>query len=634
MASGGRRLTRRSSGKRAAKRPAAAAADVAVEAVAAPLEASAANAGAAPRATVGWQRWMGWQAVLAFALLVRLAYLLTARGVGFEHPILDADYYDFLGARLASGAGFPDEPFWQPPLYPWLLGRLYAIFGHTLWAPRLIQAALGAATAALSCQVAARLSGKRWAGALAGGLVALHGSLVFYDGELLPTSLAALCGAVVLWLATRHPHNDRTAAGLGLAIGLGALCVAPLLLLLAPAAWAMSSGRFRRPLVCALAAALVVAPVTIHNRVRSGEWILISANGGVNLWIGNNPRSDHTTAVRPGAEWEALVEEPELLGIHSAGAQSDFFRKKATDWCISSPIACAKNLAHKARLLLVARDLPRNEDLYVAREQAPVLAGLTSRVGSFALPYALLWPLAVGGAALAIRRRRRDELVAVAVALALAAPCILFFVTGRYRAPLAPALCVLAAMFVVEAAARRLELSSAPVVAALCAFVVGVWPVSLAVDRVDFRAELHYVAGGRLARLGDEEGAARVLYRALEIRPDYLEAGVNLGLMLDRLGRHGEAVEVFDRVLAAHPTSIDATLARASALVRAGRPTEAERALVTLSRRVPVAPDLWMSLVRVATERGDAAAAALFQERAERAAGTSRPAPSVDPNAR
>ena len=536
MASGGRRKTRRSSGKRAPAQPAAPA-DASIEAVA------------------GWQRWMGWQAVLAFALLVRLAYLLTARGIGFEHPILDADYYDFLGARLASGAGFPDEPFWQPPLYPWLLGRMYAIFGHTLWAPRLVQAAVGAATAALCCQVAARLSGKRWAGALAGALVALHGSLVFYDGELLPTSLAAFCGALVLWVATRDQHSDRTAAGLGFAIGLGALCVAPLLLLLAPAAWAVSSGRSRRPLVCALATALVIAPVTIHNRVRSGEWILISANGGVNLWIGNNPSSDHATAIRPGAEWEALVEEPELLGLHSAGAQSDYFAKRAADWCASSPIACAMNLVHKARLLLVARDLPRNEDLYVAREQSPILSALTARVGSFALPYALLLPLAVGGAALAIRRRRRAELVAVAVALALAAPCIVFFVTGRYRAPLAPALCVLAAVLVAEAAARRLELASAPVVVALGAFVVAVWPVSLAVDRVDFRAEQHYVVGGRLARLGDEEGAVRVLYRALELRPDYLEAGVNLKLMLDRLGRHREAAEVLDRVRAAQPNA-------------------------------------------------------------------------------
>jgi 4-amino-4-deoxy-L-arabinose transferase-like glycosyltransferase len=535
MASGGRRKTQRSSGKRTAPQPAAAAADAGVAAVA------------------GWERWMSWQAVLAFALVVRLAYLLTARGVGFEHPILDADYYDFLGARLASGAGFPDEPFWQPPLYPWLLGRLYAMFGHTLWAPRLVQAVVGAATAALCCQVAARLSGKRWAGALAGALVALHGSLVFYDGELLPTSLAVFCGALVLWLATRDQQNDWTAAALGLAIGLGALCVAPLLLLLAPAAWAVSSGRFRRPLVCALAAALVIAPVTIHNRVRSGEWILISANGGVNLWIGNNPRSDHTAAIRPGAEWEALVEEPELLGIHSAGAQSDYFVKRAADWCASSPIACALNLVRKARLLLVARDLPRNEDLYVAREQSPVLAGLTARVGSFALPYALLLPLAVGGAALAIRRRRRAELVAVAVAVALAAPCIVFFVTGRYRAPLAPVLCVLAAVLVAEAAERRLELSSAPVLAALGALVIGVWPVSLAVDRVDFRAEQHYVVGGRLARLGDEEGAVRVLYRALELRPDYLEAGVNLGVMLDKLGRHSEAASVLERVRAAHP---------------------------------------------------------------------------------
>jgi hypothetical protein len=113
-------------------------------------------------------RLLGWPLIAAIALAVRLAYLATAHGPAFDHPIIDADYYDFLGARIASGAGTPDEPFWQPPLYPLFLGGLYRLFGHTLWAPRLVQAALGATTAALGCDLARRVTRTGWAGWVAG----------------------------------------------------------------------------------------------------------------------------------------------------------------------------------------------------------------------------------------------------------------------------------------------------------------------------------------------------------------------------------------------------------------------------------------------------------------------------------
>jgi 4-amino-4-deoxy-L-arabinose transferase-like glycosyltransferase len=569
-----------------------------------------------------WRAYLlGWPLVAAVALAVRLAYLLTAHGPAFDNPILDADYYDHLGTQLASGAGFPREAFWQPPFYPWLLGWLYRIFGHTLWAPRLFQAALGAASAVLAGETARRLSDKPWAGIAAGLLVSLHGTLVFFDGELLPTSLAVFVAALVLWIATCVPASWKTAVGLGVAVGLGALAVAPLFLLVLPAAWALSAKRSLRPLLCAAAAVAVIAPVTLENHARSGEWILISANGGVNLWIGNNPNVDKTMAIRPGAEWEALVGEPERKGISGAGAQSDYFVAKAERWCASAPIACLRNLGWKARLLLVSRDLPRNEDLYVAREQSPVLAALTARLGGAALPYVLLWPLAFIGAVALSLSRTKTHLLVLATALVLAAPSVLFFVTGRYRAPLAPALCVLAAAGLVELAAPRAKPAWAPVTAGLAALALAVSPVRLAVDRVNFRAELHYAVAGRLARLGNYEGAARALGEAIALRPDYLEAAYNLGLTQERLQRWPEAVATYERILRRNPDMIEARIRRANALVESGNLGAAEDALHELARDAPEMPEVWITLAKIALRAGDAAAADVLAAKAEQAAG-------------
>jgi len=85
--------------------------------------------------------------------------------------------------------------------------------------------------------------------------------------------------------------------GAGLMAG-GAALVAPVMLVTVLAAWVADAFRRigflrilgRGVLVAALALA-VVAPWTYRNWRAFGEFVPISTNGGVNLWIGNNPNA-------------------------------------------------------------------------------------------------------------------------------------------------------------------------------------------------------------------------------------------------------------------------------------------------------------------------------------------------------
>ncbi len=88
----------------------------------------------------------------------------------------------------------------------------------------------------------------------------------------------------------------------------------------------------------------------------------------------------------------------------------------------------------------------------------------------------------------------------------------------------------------------------------------------LAVDAVDFEAELHYAVGGRQARLGDDEAAVEAWRRAVLRKPDYLEAGYNLGLALERLGRTDEALRTYESLLRWYPR--ESLLRERLALVR------------------------------------------------------------------
>lgn len=564
-----------------------------------------------------WRRPVPW--VFVVALAVRLLYLATAKSPSFADPLIDADYYDYLGERLSQGQGFPDPVFWQPPLYPLVLAGLYSFLGHQLLWPRLLQSLLGALLAALCCDLAERATGRRLAGLVAGLLVALHGPLVFYEGELLPTSLATFLGMLALWLSVAERPSWPRAALSGAAIGLGALAVAPTFLLVLPIGGWLFRARKAWGLCCLAVCVACILPATLSNRLRGGEWIPISANGGVNLWIGNNADADRMIALRPGAGWERLVDEPTRRGLRTPGQHDAWFVQKAVHWCTSWPRACLGNLAWKARLLLASREIPRNEDLAVIREDSPVLTVLAPQAGGVALPYVLLLPLAAAGAVHAWRERNRLLRLVLAAAAALAVSPLVFFVTGRYRTPMAPMLCILAAAGLASLLARPRSWSAWLAAAALLA--ASVWPVRLAVDAVDFESEMYFVVGGRRARLGDDAGAVRAWEQALAKRPDYLEAGFNRGLALERLGRMHEAAAAYESVLRHHPDHLEARWRRGLALLSARELSSAWDVFQALSREPRTEPLGLLGLARVALARGELEAAAGWLERAEQRGG-------------
>lgn len=497
--------------------------------------------------------------VFGLALAVRLLYLITADGPSFQNPLIDGDYYDYLGVRLSRGEGFPRGPFWQPPAYPLILAGLYSVFGHGLSGPRVVQALLDATMAVLAVRIAYHAMGQRSWAIAAGVIVGLHGTLVFYSGEILPTGFAVTMTTGALWLAVEPGFSSRRAALCGTALGLGTLAVATSAVLALPIAWFAGRSDRKPAAIILLVTAAFIGVATHANHMRSGEWIPISANGGVNLYLGNAPDSARLVAIRPGAAWEKLVNEPAERGITSPSGQDQFFVRKALGWCASAPIDCAAGFAWKTRLLLRSKEIPRNESVEVVRPQSPVLQLLLARLGSAALPHVFLLPAAAAGLVSAFRRRRPPSTLVAWTAVAAASMPILFFVTGRYRTALAAVLAVLAVMGAHALWTHRRnawpELAAASVV-----LVLAVWPAHQPVDEVPYEAEMFYAVGGRRARLGDGDGAIDNWQRAVALRPDYLEAHFNLGLAYVRAGRWGDGAESFEKVVAIDPGQTQARL--------------------------------------------------------------------------
>lgn len=148
--------------------------------------------------------------VAGTALAVRVLYVLVV--LDRYVPQSDALHYHSMAALVAEGEGvahvFPFDflhpTAWRPPLYPLLLGAVYAVTGPKLGAAQALNVVLGTGVVVLAALVAWHLAG-RVAGIVTGLLVAVHPPLVFNDGPPLsePLGLALLVATLLSLLQQR-----------------------------------------------------------------------------------------------------------------------------------------------------------------------------------------------------------------------------------------------------------------------------------------------------------------------------------------------------------------------------------------------------------------------------------------------
>ena len=253
-----------------------------------------------PGAAAGSRRPRGsWLAVLAAALLGRLAFvMLTPRTILWP----DGREYEAV-ARLLLEHGSYGLQTLRPPGYPTLIAAVYALFGPSLLALRLVEVVLGTVSVAVVGQVGAAAFGPR-AGLTAAALMALHPVLAFlpstqYSENTLVLVLALAFGAA--FVAWRRGGWWRWALA-GALFGLAAL-IRPNAVLLLPGlglglllalrragrGWAVPA------LAAAAALVLTVTPWLVHCHRLHGHWFFIATGGGRQFYFGNNPRATGST---------------------------------------------------------------------------------------------------------------------------------------------------------------------------------------------------------------------------------------------------------------------------------------------------------------------------------------------------
>ena len=575
--------------------------------------------------------WM-WLALALLSILIQGWYLAdTATTPAFAYPLIDSASYHEQAQAIVDGKT-PHKPFWQPPLYPYFLSVVYRLVGTDMIAVRAVHGLLGLAACLLTFGLARRFLAAGWAFGV-GVAFCLYAPLIYFFSELLPVGLGIVLDLAVLLVglwAMEKPGAWRWLA-CGVVLGLAVLAVPTVLIFVAvlvAAAWFAGadgvgeSRPWRRVLALLLGVAVVIVPVTVRNRVVGGEWVLISTNGGINFFIGNNAHTDVTLATRPGLDWERLVRLPYQQGAVTAKQAERFFYAESAAFARRHPLEFVGGMLVKALQYVNGREIPRNLDMYVVQDESTVLGLLSWRVWRFGFPFGVLGPLALFGLVVAQKNRRYALLAAFLILYS--AGVIAFFPAARYRAPVLPALLVLAGgaacWFATRLRAGRVPLG-AWVGLGVLVVLVNV-PLRFPTDEVNFAAELknavgtaidvrgdhraaaayyrqaialdpqfadaHYNLGNAL-RLMNQVPVAEASYReAIRIRPDHDKARVNLGVALYQQRRYGEATLELEMAATLNPRNAQAYNNLAVVQLALGRRQEALANLREAARLDPV----------------------------------------------
>ena len=504
--------------------------------------------------------------VLALALLLRVAYVLEIdQSPLFVYPAVDSETYTRQAEGLAAGnwLGVGQGPFWQPPLYPYFLGAVKAAFPQAFFhVARLLQALLGALVCAMVWWVG-RYMFNPAVGFLAGIFAAACGPLIFFDGELLPASLAAflnMLALVVLLRVWRRPTGWGFLVA-GLAFGVGALAV-PTVVMFAVMVPIDLVRRFphRQGLlfgvIFLLGLAMPIAPVVARNHIVGGDQVVISYNMGINFYIGNNSDYERTVAIRPGWEWDELVTQPARAGIRRPSAKSAYFMDKAWDYISAEPVEWIGLMMRKMGSFWHGDEVGRNQPIYYWRNYSSVLSATLWKAG-IAFPFGLAAPLALWGLLLSLRRIGPTLPMMYVVSYCMGVA--MFFVSARYRVPVLPVVLIFAAygacgLYTWAVAGRWRSVGLGCAVCVLFALPIN---RDIGSMEMDGNAAIHYNLGNAYAKRGERQQALAEFAASVEKDPQYWQAWLNLGSVKGTLGDVRGAGEIFSRLSREAPDQIE-----------------------------------------------------------------------------
>lgn len=381
---------------------------------------------------------------LILIIVTGLALRVTAISAFHHAPESDELAYQSMALNLVSGNGIVDSmgncAMYNVGYPLFVLAPVFALFGENLFVARILNALLGGVAIWLCYAVAKEAGAGKIGRLLAAGMWAVYLPSSVYTVYLLKENLMVPLMLCVIWCALRlmKEPSYRIALCCGVLFGLLALTGNAALSLAAPAVLALAFtpadlGRKLSLFILILVSAVLVTTPWVARNMRVLGAPILNTNGGFNLYLGNNPAATGmfiSIADTPrGQTWSTLHKEGEVRA-------SQVLKEEAVAWIKE----------HPATFLVLAF----KKAVYFWTPPFHDGKGPSSRIEAvvrilWAIQFVILAIGAIGGLFIASLRSRQIAVLWLAIA-SYTAVHMLFYVIFRYREPIMPLVCVLAAL--------------------------------------------------------------------------------------------------------------------------------------------------------------------------------------------
>jgi 4-amino-4-deoxy-L-arabinose transferase-like glycosyltransferase len=364
--------------------------------------------------------------IFVTALLARGVFILTLQD-GFYFP--DSTEYSAAAVNLITN-GELGEGYQRPPGYPVFLATIYALFGQSIFATRMVESVLGAFLTLIIALIAKRIGGEV-VGVLAGMLWAVYPMGVFIAGLVYPENLLAMLLSLGMLCFLPPSHQDLSYKRVflaGLFWGLATL-TKPVVLgtVGAVSLWLMFWGRGNRVLLVSmllLGAAVTVAPWAVRDFYVYDRFVILE------------PRALQHLPVMPAAKStkerniQNLLKEPGAFANH-------FQREFVNFW--------------KVELHRITMDWPsyrealHKRDSRIVRNTIFTSTGFINTVSILTIAPLFLFAI-IGSAVMLFEPERRAYLALLWMTiLSFAVVYSIFYAKTRYRIPIEPYIVILSA---------------------------------------------------------------------------------------------------------------------------------------------------------------------------------------------
>jgi tetratricopeptide (TPR) repeat protein len=397
-------------------------------------------------------------AILLIGTILRIIFLLEFSATPFYlHPTLDARYYDLMARSVASGRLIQERAFFMGPLYPYIIGLLYKIFGTAPVIPRIFQMALG-----LGCCLLLYILGRKIfspsAGLIAAALYALYKPALFYEQTLLSETSMAFFILVFLWIFIKSEEGKNPFQWLVAGFMLGISCLfrgntllfAPAIIIWMAVTGYRDSGKIisertiKQAILFSVGVIAGVAPATLHNYLAERDFILITSNSGFNFFIGNNENASGRFVMPPLVDMD---QDPSgrriaegVLGRSPLRSSevSHYWRIRALNFIRKYPARFTKLLFLKCYYFWGRAEIAQIYSMEQMKELMPALRW-------HLVNFTLVGPLALIALGLFLLKPDRRKMLLLSIIIMYMISLIPFFITARYRIPIIPLLCLVGA---------------------------------------------------------------------------------------------------------------------------------------------------------------------------------------------